>query len=95
MNSKKLGPYELNGSVLEGLYWVNGRLVNVRRVTSIRKIRAGEYEVDTTHLGTFTVRGGRHSGGALRDWFIQGGEFGDRPYWTTGLVAAIRVIENI
>ena len=94
---KHLGPYETpEGKVLDGLYWVNGHLMRVNRVTAVRKIRAGYYEIDTTHLGTWRVEGGRHAGGRRNEWFLdEGPDDEKRAIRCTGLADAIKCIETM
>jgi hypothetical protein len=88
---KHLGP-----DATRGLYWVNGHLMNVNRVTAIRQIAKGRYEIETTHLGTWRVEGGRHRGGGPREWFLDQGEDDPKPYIRcTGLADAVRCIETM
>lgn len=89
MNRKHLGRHEI-----EGLYWVNGHLMNVHRVKDIRKLRPGLYEIETKWLGTYRVEGGRHAGGGPRDWWIEGGEF-KSAIKVAGLADAIKLIETM
>jgi hypothetical protein len=95
MQRKTFGPYLYDdGSVCKGLFWVNGRLVNINRITSIVKDRPGFYTITTSHIGTFKVGGGRHGGGRVNEWYVQGGVFGDSHIRCSGLVDAIKLIEG-
>ena len=75
----------------------NGRLVAVEpRIVSIRKVSAGRWEGETNFGDTFTIIGGRASGGARNEWFVQYATgYGDRYIPAKSAVHALNLIENI
>ena len=96
MARKQFGPYVgASGKIVSGLYWVNGHLTNVSRVTAVREVCPGRYAIETRHLGTWRCEGGRKLGGGPRDWFLDEGD-DSKPYIKcTSLADAIRCIETL
>lgn len=75
----------------------NGRLVSYDgRIVDIRNVSAGRWEGETNFGDTFTIIGGRASGGARNEWFVQYATgYGDRYVPAKSAVHALNLIENI
>lgn len=57
----------------------------------IKEVSAGRFEVTYNEDRTFTVIGGRKSGGAAHEWFVHHPEFfGDAYLPKNSMIAAIR-----
>ncbi len=76
---------------------VNGRAVAFDgRITDIRATSAGRWEGETNFGDTFTVIGGRASGGASNEWFVQYSTgYGDAYVPAKSAVEALNLIELI
>jgi hypothetical protein len=66
------------------------------RITAIKKVRHGTWEVDTNYgvEGPFIIEGGKHLGGTRRDWFLS------HPSWrksinATSLIDALHILDNM
>lgn len=77
--------------------YVNGRLVAFdSRITNIRNTSAGRWEGETNFGDTFTIIGGRASGGASNEWFVHyPTAYGDAYLPVKSAVQAINYIERI
>lgn len=75
----------------------NGRLVTVDgRIADIRNVGAGRWEGETSLGDTFTLIGGRASGGASNEWFVKYETgYGDSYVPADSAVKALNLIENI
>ncbi len=58
----------------------------------VKPVSAGRWEVTFDEGRTFTVIGGRHSGGASNEWFCHSPElYGEEWLPTRSMIAAIRL----
>lgn len=75
----------------------NGRTVAYDgRIAAIRPVGAGRWEGETNFGDTFTIIGGRASGGASNEWFVQYSTgYGDAYVPAKSAVHALNLIETI
>ena len=76
---------------------VNGRLVSFAGlITDIRNTSAGRWEGETNSGDTFTIIGGRASGGASNEWFVRYPlAYGDAYLPVKSAIQAINYIECV
>lgn len=72
----------------------NGRVVGYdTRIATITKVSAGKWEGTTDYDESFTIIGGRESGGASNEWFVNWPEhLGDRWLPCNSAVQALLII---
>lgn len=74
---------------------INGRVYYPSRITEISEDGAGKW-VGQASGYRFTIIGGRASGGASNEWFVQwDADFGERFLSVTSAAAAVHYIEQL
>jgi len=92
-----MAKYEIPGYTAITL---NGRTRHFRRITSLKMIVRGRYDIETNSefWGKCTLEGGRSRGGKRSDWFLETniGEANRNPkaMHCTSVMDALNMIEN-